>query len=44
MNKLKLLFITRDFSQYVERNTFYLANELRKWVDVIEWFEPGDIS
>ncbi|MEH7343292.1 glycosyltransferase [Bacillus sp. JJ1532] len=43
MNKLKLLFITRDFSQYVERNTFYLTNELRKLVDVIEWFKPGDI-
>lgn len=43
MKRLKLLFITRDFSQYVERNTFYLTNELRKWMDVIEWFEPGDI-
>ncbi|WP_066296332.1 glycosyltransferase [Bacillus sp. FJAT-29937] len=40
---IKVLFITRDFSQYVERNTFYLTNELRKWMDVIEWFEPGDI-
>lgn len=43
MKRIKLLFITHDFSQYVERNSFYLTNELRKIIDVIEWFEPGDI-
>jgi len=44
LQKLKLLFITRDFSQYLERNTFYLINELRKVIDVIEWHEPGNIQ
>lgn len=40
---MKLLFITRDFSQYLERNTFYLTNELRRLVNVVEWHEPGNI-
>ncbi|WP_018752270.1 glycosyltransferase [Paenibacillus sanguinis] len=30
MNRLKLLFITRDFSKYLERNFYYMQMELQK--------------
>lgn len=32
MNRLKILFITRDFSKYLERNFYYMQMELQKQV------------
>ncbi|TJY44266.1 glycosyltransferase family 1 protein [Cohnella pontilimi] len=43
MKKLKILFMTRDFSRYVERNTYYLSKELEQIVDLMPWHSAGDI-
>lgn len=43
MRRLKLLFITRDFTKYVERNTHYLINELAKITNLSVWHEAGNI-
>lgn len=44
MSALRLLFITREMSRYVERNTHYLAEELARQADLTQWNTPGDIS
>lgn len=37
------MFITRDFSRYVERNPFYLIEELKKHIELTVWYDKGDI-
>lgn len=44
MNKIKLLFLTRDFSTHVSRNTYYLIEALQPLVDLVVWPNPGDIN
>ena len=43
MERIKLLFITRDFEHYVERNVHYFALELAQRTDLLLWFEEGNI-
>ncbi|MFD3261329.1 glycosyltransferase [Paenibacillus lentus] len=44
MKRLKLLFITKDFSQYLERNFHYLQLELAKHADLALCHEGGDLK
>lgn len=44
MKSLKLLFVTRDFSQFVERNSYYLSNKLARITQLILYHEPGNIQ
>ncbi|MFC7394380.1 glycosyltransferase [Scopulibacillus cellulosilyticus] len=41
---MKLLFITKDFSQHIERSSYYLAEELKKHTDLTLWHEHGYIN
>ncbi len=41
MNKISLLFITKDQSQQLERSTHYLIEELKKKINVFIWQEHG---
>lgn len=41
---MNLLFVTKDWRQGIEKNTVYLANELKKLVNLTQWYEPGDIN
>jgi Glycosyl transferases group 1 len=41
--KLKLLFITKDWSSGIERNNYYLSQTLRKLTKLTIWEEPGNI-
>ncbi|MGE5415313.1 MAG: glycosyltransferase [Acidobacteriota bacterium] len=43
MAKLRLLFITKDFRNYTERNTAYLCEELDKLSNLMVWYNDGDI-
>lgn len=42
--KLTILFITFDNSHNVDRNSFYLTQELAKISNLILWHDAGDIS
>lgn len=42
--KLTILFITFDNSRNVDRNSFYLTQELAKISNVILWHDAGDIT
>ncbi|MFC5650756.1 glycosyltransferase [Paenibacillus solisilvae] len=44
MKKLKMLLITRDFSQHMERSFHYFQQELTKYADIALYHEDGDIS
>ncbi len=44
MHKLKFLFITKDWKNGIEKNTVYLARQLKTLTQYMEWHEPGDIS
>jgi hypothetical protein len=44
MKKIKLLFLTRDFSTHVSRNTYYFIEKLWHLVDLVVWPNPGDIN
>lgn len=44
MTKLNLLFITCDFSRYLERNSHYLAKELAKITNLTLWHKKGSIQ
>lgn len=44
MDKIKLLFLTRDFSKHVSRNTHYLAEVLNELTNLVVWTNPGDIN
>lgn len=44
MQKLKLLFVTRDFSKNVDPMTFYLQQEFAKQMDLMVWYDEGDIQ
>jgi hypothetical protein len=44
MKKLKLLFITKDYSHYIFRNQYYLSTELAKITDLVLWHQPGKIT
>jgi spore maturation protein CgeB len=44
MKKYKILFITKDFSNNIERNTVYFSEELAKFSDLTLWYEPGNIN
>lgn len=41
--KLKLLFITKDWSSGIERNNFYLSQSLSKLTKLTIWEESGNI-
>ncbi|MGK9183781.1 glycosyltransferase [Priestia filamentosa] len=43
MDKLNLLLITKDFSQWVHSEPFYLQSELSKISNLSVWNESGDI-
>ncbi|MDP4552070.1 glycosyltransferase [Alkalihalobacillus macyae] len=43
-HKLKILFITRDFSNHIEKSSFYLSNELHRQADLMLWHSRGHIS
>lgn len=43
MEKLKLLYITREFSDKVDKNFYYFAEELSKLCDLQLWKENGNI-
>ena len=43
-DKLKILFITRDFSNHIEKSSLYLINELCKQVELKVWHNRGHIS
>ncbi|WP_379136535.1 glycosyltransferase [Paenibacillus sp. sgz500958] len=44
MKRLKILFVTKDFSQYLERNFYYFQLELAKFADLQVWHQPGEMS
>ncbi|MDO7907626.1 glycosyltransferase [Paenibacillus sp. JX-17] len=44
MKKLRLLLITRDFSQHMERSFHYFQQELQTYADIALYHENGDIS
>lgn len=44
MKRLKILFLTRDRSQQVEKSSYYLAEELKKQCDLIIWTKDGHIK
>lgn len=44
MKRLKILFITKDFSQYLERNFHYLQLELAKHADLALCHEGGRLD
>jgi len=43
MKKLKLLYITRDFSKRVDKNFYYFAEQLSKLCDLEVWQDNGNI-
>lgn len=43
MDKLNLLFITKDFRQHVERSSYYLSEELGKLTNLVMWSRDGGI-
>ncbi|WP_077615587.1 glycosyltransferase family protein [Caenibacillus caldisaponilyticus] len=43
MDRIKLLFITKDFSNHVERSSYYLSQELAKRTDLMLWSKDGGI-
>ncbi|TCP23786.1 spore maturation protein CgeB [Scopulibacillus darangshiensis] len=44
MEKLKLLFITKDQSNKPEKSSYYLTEELKKHCQLMVWHQDGDIS
>ncbi|WP_256861708.1 glycosyltransferase [Bacillus cereus] len=44
LKKLHLLFITKDWSMGLERNTFYLMQSLKQKINVTIWGKPGDLN
>lgn len=44
MENIRLLFITKDRSQQLERSTHYLLEELRNHVHVSVWMDHGNLS
>ncbi|PWW02769.1 glycosyl transferase family 1 [Paenibacillus cellulosilyticus] len=44
MNKLNVLFITEDFSRYVQRSIVYLCHALADLVNLTVWHEAGPIT
>lgn len=42
--RIKLLFVTKDWSHGIEKNTLYLGQALSKLTHYMEWHEPGDIN
>ncbi|HYK72422.1 MAG TPA: glycosyltransferase [Pseudoneobacillus sp.] len=43
MNKLKLLLISKDFSQWIHTERYYLQKELSHITDLVVWHEQGNI-
>lgn len=44
MEKLKILYISRNFSKKTEKHPYYLSQALSKVSDLVLWSEPGDIQ
>lgn len=44
MSRLKVLFITKDHAQQVEKSSYYLSKELAKKTDLIQWHQNGHIQ
>ena len=44
MERINLLFITKDRSQQLERSSFYLEKELAKRTNLIRWEHDGNIQ
>ncbi|WP_299092527.1 glycosyltransferase [uncultured Metabacillus sp.] len=43
MKRLKILFLTRDRSQQMEKSSYYIAEEMKKQCDLMLWTEDGHI-
>ena len=43
MKKLKILFITKDFSKHLVKDSYYFSTELSKIADLVLWNTPGNI-
>ncbi|WBW96637.1 glycosyltransferase family protein [Oceanirhabdus sp. W0125-5] len=43
MKKLKILFITKDFSKHLVKDSYYFSNALSKISDLVLWHNPGNI-
>ncbi|MCM1989312.1 glycosyltransferase [Oceanirhabdus seepicola] len=43
MRKLKILFITKDFSNHLVKDSYYFSNELSKITDLVLWHKSGNI-
>lgn len=43
MRKLKILFITKDFSKHLVKDSYYFSNELSKITDLVLWHKSGNI-
>lgn len=43
MKRLKILLVTKDFSQYLERNLHYMQSELRKHADLALDYRGGEM-
>ncbi|MCF6409161.1 glycosyltransferase [Pseudalkalibacillus salsuginis] len=41
--KLNVLFITRYMGSFIEKSTYYLANELDKLCNLTYWYEDGNL-
>ena len=44
MSNPKVLFLTRDHTNQVERSSFYLATELKKQTELVLWHQDGYIK
>ena len=44
MDKINLLFFTRDYSKHVFRNIHYLSEALSEVTNLVVWSDPGDIK
>lgn len=44
MDKINLLFFTRDYSKHVFRNIHYLADALNDVTNLVVWSNPGNIT
>ncbi len=42
--RIKFLFVTKDWSQGIEKNTLYLGQALARLTNYMEWQQPGDIN
>lgn len=44
IKEVRLLFITKDLTNYIEKSTIYLVEELRKLTELVTWSTDGHID